>query len=167
MDLELAQKLDGILLSFPKGKLVIEIKSIDLEDRMKTEAILAILERDGYIRVLGGMGNTKAVKIESEGILFISEGGYTTIAQKELQHFKRNEEERKYQRIISEHLLKQSEEKPRERASIRWWAVVFIILSLAYFLYNYSDTNKTWDSYNTYISIVGGTIGILCSIRRK
>lgn len=70
MTLEQAQILDGILQKFPPDNATTSIKAVGQSDFYTLCAYLDMLQSEGYIKILGGMGLEKAIMILPKGRTF-------------------------------------------------------------------------------------------------
>lgn len=85
MTLEQAQIFDDILKKFPPDNATTVIKTASKSELYTICAYLEVLQNEGYIKILGGMGNEKAIMLLAQGRAFILSGGYTAIVKKELK----------------------------------------------------------------------------------
>lgn len=162
MTLEQAQILDEILKKFPTDDATTVIKAASKSEFYTVCTYLEVLQNQGYIKILGGMGNEKAIMLLAAGRAFIMSGGYTAIVKKEIK--KEENEQTMMSYLHSANQVANSQ--PKENSSNRkWiWAILFIA-SATYFLFTKDSNKESWDSINTYVSILGGISGIIGFIK--
>lgn len=143
MDENLAKQLDDILKRFSTDNMTISIKASSQDEFYKVSGLLNKLQNDGYIKVLGGMGYEKAIMLLPDGLSFIQSGGYFNIIETE----KRNS------KYINENI--------EQKKSNKWKWSFLIIASLIYFLSTRDGNTNYFNDINTYLSFVGGLIGLI------
>lgn len=158
MNLEQAQTLDEILKMFPSDNLTTSIKSTDKSEFYKLCANLDILQNEGYIKILGGMGNEKAIMLLPAGRAFILSGGYTSIVKKELKKEEDKQAMMKY--LQTAHQIANQQPK-KEHHSKKWIGICIFAASAVYFYFTKDSNQELWNSVNTYVSIAGGITGLI------
>ena len=68
-----------------------------------------------------------------------------------------------YLQAVSQSTNQQPAEKHR---SYKWIWITLIIVSAVYFYFTKDSNRELWDSVNTYISIIGGTAGLIGLVKR-
>ena len=163
MTLEQAQIFDDILKKFPPDNATTVIKTASKSELYTICAYLEVLQNAGYIKILGGMGNEKAIMLLAQGRAFILSGGYTAIVKKELKKVEDEQAMLAYLQAVSQSTNQQPAEKHR---SYKWIWITLIIVSAVYFYFTKDSNRELWDSVNTYISIIGGTAGLIGLVKR-
>lgn len=156
MTLEQAQIFDDILKKFPPDNATTVIKAANKSEFYTVCAYLDVLQNEGYIKILGGMGNEKAIMLLASGRAFILSGGYTTIVKKELKKEEDEQAMMEYLQTASQIANQQPTEKHRSK---KWIWTTLIIISAVYFFFTKDSNKELFDSVNTYISIIGGIAG--------
>lgn len=158
MTLEQAQIFDDILRRFPADNATTVIKAASKSEFYTVCAYLKVLQNEGYIKILGGMGNQKAIMLLAAGRAFILSGGYTAIVKKELKKEEDKQAMMAYLQTASQTTNRQSTEGHRSK---KWIWATLIIASAIYFYFTKDSNKELWDSINTYISIIGGAAGLV------
>lgn len=158
MTLAQAQILDDILKKFPPDNATTAIKAANKSEFCTICAYLEILQNEGYIKILGGMGNEKAIMLLASGRAFILSGGYTAIVKKEL---KKEEDEQAMMAYLQTASQVANQHPTEEHQSKKWIWAILIIASAIYFYFTKDSNKELWDSINTYVSIIGGTAGLI------
>lgn len=162
MTLEQAQLLDDILRKFPADDITTVIKATNPNEFYTVYAYLEILQSEGYIKILGGMGNERAIMLLAAGRAFILSGGYTAIIKKKLKEEEEKQAIMAYLQTANKIANQQITQKSQNK---KWLWVILIIISAIYFYFTKDSNKDLWDSINTYISIIGGTAGLIGFIK--
>lgn len=145
--LEQAQQLDDILRRFPMDLSVITLDTENMEKFYSMDALLELLQRDGYIKKVGGMGTKKMIMILPLGRAFINGGGYT-------KEIKDHQEDEKLRKQYLETLIETNVSRHPDR-TIKIICILGMIFSGIYFYYTMDDSKNIWENLNTYLSILG------------
>lgn len=158
MTLEQAQIFDDILRKFPADDATTVIKATSKSEFYTLCSYLEVLQNEGHIKILGGMGNEKAIMLLAAGRAFILSGGYTAIVKKKLKKEEDEQAMMAYLQTANEIANRQPIEKHRNN---KWIWAILIIVSAIYFYFTKDSNKELWDSINTYISIIGGAAGLI------
>lgn len=162
MNLELAQKLDSILLAFGSAP----VKSFPFsnhDEKKELEMLFMQLKTEGYLTRYGIGGNGDGTIglpafISPMARSFILSGGYTTIVKKEL---KKEEDERAMMEYLQTASQIANQQPAEEHRSRKWIWATLIIISAVYFFFTKDSNKELWENIDTYISIIGGALALI------
>ena len=149
--LKQAEQLDDILNRFHADSLITTINAESTEQFYRIDALLDILQRDGYIKKMGGMGTKKMIMILPPGRVFIENGGYV----KEINR-----------RLEQESLIKSNKPSKLNQKTKIIYILIMIALGV-YFVLSMDSSKNLWDNIHSYISIGGEMVTLMLFFTNK